>query len=366
MRIALLTLTRGNVSGGFRKYLDRLVPLLQRDAEVERLDVFVPMQIARSGERSWPDGDDVRGFRALRSMVSELKPDVVFVPTARALRVGRIPLVTMVRNMEPLEVPFGGNTMLEGLKNVARASAARSACRSSDRVIAVSDHVRRFLVEHWRIPEARIGTVYHGIDPAEDVLEPPDALQSMIGRRFLFTAGSIRPARGVEDAIEALSSVPNDIHLVVAGSVDRGAEHYAAKMRRLAEVRGVTQRVVWAGQLDARAMAWCFRTAEAFVMTSRAEACPNVVLEALAQGSVSISTTHPPMPEFFGDVAWYYKERDAADLVARIHEVLAAPLAERERRQNAARARAGLFPWAATARATIAQLRMAMSAPAQS
>lgn len=356
MKIALLTLTRGNVSGGFRKYVDRLVPLLRSQPDVEWLEVFVPPQIVRTGERTWPQGDDLRGFRELRRAVAALKPDVIFIPTARVMRAGRTPVVTMVRNMEPLEVPFGGNTLAEGLKNVARAAAARVACRRSDRVIAVSRHVRDFLVDRWHIPVERIGMVYHGIDPA---LNEPTA--PLMHDRFLFTAGSIRPARGLEDVIEAMAELPEDLHLLIAGAVDRGAEHYAARMRRLAEKKHLSSRIRWAGQLDAASMSWCYRNATAFVMTSRAEACPNIVLEALANGAVSVSTDHPPMPEFFGDTAGYYPERDARQLAARLSSVLDLPESAREERREAARARAARFAWEASARATLAELQRAVA-----
>jgi glycosyltransferase involved in cell wall biosynthesis len=366
MNIVLIALTRGHVSGGFRKYLDRVVPLLRRDPAVETVELFTPPQIVRSGERTWPRGDDLRGFPALRRAVSALEPDVVFIPTARVLNFGRTPVMTMVQNMEPLEVPFGGNALMEGLKNVARAATARAACRRAARIIAVSEHVRNFLVERWNIPRERIGMVYHGIDPADDDLALPAALAPLAGGRFVFTAGSIRPARGLEDAIRALSGVPSDVRLVIAGSVDRGAEHYGAKMRALAKEQGVESRVIWAGQLDARAMSWCYRSADAFIMTSRAEACPNIVLEAMAQGAASVSTTHPPMPEFFGDNAWYYRERDAGDLVRQLNDALAAPPAEGQRRRNAARARAATFPWEATARATVAEFRLVIDSAKES
>lgn len=355
MRIALLTLTRGSVSGGFRKYLDCLVPLLRNEPGVDSVEVFVPPQMVRPGYRTWPQGDDLRGFRQLRRAVAALEPDVIFIPTARVLRAGRTPVVTMVRNMEPLEVPFGGNTLAEGMKNMARAAAARVACLRSDRVIAVSQHVRDFLVEHWHIPEQRVGTVYHGIDQPGDQPVLP-----LTQDRFLFTAGSIRPARGLEDVIEALAELPEDLHLLIAGAVDRGAEHYAARMRSLAERKQVSSRIRWAGHLDAASMSWCFRNAAAFVMTSRAEACPNVVLEALVNGAVSVSTSHPPMPEFFGGTASYYFERDAEHLAAQLGQVLELPESAREERRNAARARVAHFTWQATARATLAELRRAI------
>jgi glycosyltransferase involved in cell wall biosynthesis len=360
MKIALVVLTRGGVSGGFRKYLQRLVPLLREQPDVSRVDVFVPPQMAGPGDRTWPVRDELWGYRELRRSIAALGPDVVFVPTARMLRVGSIPVVTMVRNMEPLEVPFEGNGPVEMLKNIGRSRAAKRAARRSDRVIAVSRHVRDFLVDRWRIPEARIGVVPHGIDAGDVPATPPPSVASLAEGPFLFTAGSIRPARGLEDVIDALARIPEQYKLVIAGNVDRGAEHYDHAIRELARERGVASRVIWIGQLDADAMAWCFRNAALFVMTSRAEACPNIVLEAMAAGAASISTDHPPMPEFFGDAATYYRARDAAHLAQRLSDALAAPEGLRRQQRECGTIRAAALTWEATAQATVSELRRAI------
>jgi glycosyltransferase involved in cell wall biosynthesis len=128
----------------------------------------------------------------------------------------------------------------------------------------------------------------------------------------------------------------------------------------LAEDRGVTRRILWAGQFGATAMSWCFRNATRFVMTSRAEACPNTVLEAMAHGAVAISTDHAPMPEFFGDAALYYRQRDAADLARRVNESLELTDEEAMRLHERAIARARQFTWEATARNTAEELRRAV------
>lgn len=361
MKIAVVTLTRGNISGGSRKHLQRVVPLLRAHPGVERVDVFMPPQLAREGELTWPKHDAKFCFRELRRSLTNLHPDVVFIPNARMLRVRGIPTVTMVRNMEPLEVPFDGNPLLQGVTNTIRARAARTASRRSDRVIAVSDHVRDFLMQSWKIPAAHIGTVYHGVDvPSDDAPRPPAAIAELAGTRFLFTAGSIRPARGLTDLLNALPEVPADVRMVIAGSVDGGFESYGRHLRRLAEVRGVASRIIWAGQLSAEEMSWCFRNATLFVTTSRAEACPNTVLEAMAHGAVSVSTSHAPMPEFFADAALYYRERDAADLGRRLVGALAFTDEHRGRFRDAALARARLYTWDATARNTVLELQRAI------
>ena len=189
--------------------------------------MFVPEGAAAGIERgidvrTWPKHAGRRFPSLVRDVVAGA-PDVVFVPTARHAEFGNIPVVTMVRNMEPLTVPFGGNTWAEGMKNVARAWEARRACRRAARVIAVSEHVRDFIVSRWQIDRDRVGTVYHGVDGPG----PADAVPDTVRPRTLFTAGSIRPARGLEDVIRTLPLMDPDVRLLIAGHADAGCAGYA-------------------------------------------------------------------------------------------------------------------------------------------
>jgi glycosyltransferase involved in cell wall biosynthesis len=203
--------------------------------------------------------------------------------------------------------------------------------------------------------------IYHGIDAAASGPAPVMPASLADHPRFLFTAGSIRPARGVEDLIRALPAVlagDTARSLVIAGGVDPGGQSYAAHMRTLARALGVERHVVWAGRLTAPEMAWAFQHCTAFVMTSRAEACPNLALEAMSQGAPIVSTRQDPMPEFFGDVATYYPPRDAGELAARIAEAVSAPAGATARAQ-AGKARAATFTWRRTAEKTIEELQRA-------
>jgi glycosyltransferase involved in cell wall biosynthesis len=360
------------MSGGYLKYLEHMLPLLRDDPGVASLDVFMPSGVqwvtpAGFVTHTWPVADARQGYRHLRTQLHRLAPDVVFIPTARWLDCGRIPTVVMVRNMEPLTVPFGGNSWQEGIKNLARAFAARMACQRATRAIAVSQHVRDFLINQWKISHHKIGLVYHGIEvsPSREHAVKPQTLAGYEFERFIFTAGSIRPARGLEDLIRAMAILP--VHepaltLVIGGKPDPGTQFHMRQMQRLAKGLGVASRVVWAGQLNSLEMSWCFYRCAAFLVTSRAEACPNIALEAMSHGCAIVSTNQPPMPEFFVESAWYYTRRDARDLAEKIALALDGSREQREARQAAARSRAHDFNWPDTARRTFEQLRLAVEA----
>ena len=362
MNVAVVNLTSGGLSGGYVKYLQSLMPHLAAESRVSNVHVCFPDGMQAPDLGALPALHWRTGAGGLARLVASLSPDVVFVPTARwPGRLGT-PVVTMVRNMEPLLVPYAGHSWTEALRNLLRRRAARHACAQATRVIAVSTFVAQFLERQWLVPPDRIGVVYHGVDDDRSAIEqcPP----ALIGdtRPFLFTAGSIRPARGLEDLLEALGrsgTRSDDVRLVIAGAADRATARYAGRLQRRFDALASDGRVQWLGSLTRAQMAWCYRRCLAFVTTTRAEACPNTALEALSHGCVIISTTQPPMPEFFQTCAQYYPPGDAAALAEAIRVTLGLSQEARQRAALAGQHLASAFTWADTARRTVDELQLA-------
>jgi glycosyltransferase involved in cell wall biosynthesis len=369
MRLAIVNITSGGLSGGYRKYLQNIAPLLANDSRIKELNIFIPSSNNdllfnnMATVHYIPSSNILRKIFWLKKEIAAWKPDVVFVPTARVLSFGDVPVITMVRNMEPLVMPFLGNPLRERIKNVGRIAAAKYACKRAERVIAVSNFVKKYMLERWKISEQRIGVVYHGVDPNSYLSNNSgSAVVSIKSSRFLFTAGSIRPARGLEDIIEALAilNAEQPVQLVVGGNVDPGMEPYFARLKRIATKLGITESIKWLGKLNDAEMAWCYSHCEAFVMSSRVEACPNIALEAMSQGCISIVSENPPLPEFFGDSALYYPPRDIIALANRIQTVVSMKKPEREALSEAAKSIATRFSWEICAKKTVTELQKAL------
>lgn len=370
MYVALANLTNGGLSGGSRKYLEVLAPMLANHPAISRLDLFVPPQTlealhknTRLDWETWTHNDVARGFRGLRNELIKRRPDVVFVPSARWLDCGASPVVAMVRNMEPLAVPFAGNPWLETLKTWARRWVAKRACTKATRIIAVSNFVKDYLEQQWRLPQDKVATVYHGIDlpGIDDDIQRPASLSNLT-QPFLFTAGSIRPYRGLEDAVGALPEVlrhQGDMTLVIGGETEAAMQPYRNRLVQQAEALGCADRILWCGKLSQSEMAWCFRQCQAFVMTSRVEACPNTVLEAMSHSCVSVSTDCPPMPEMYGSAALYYPAGNSARLASQLVAAIKLDIADRNQIQTTARRRAAEFSWQRTVEDTVRELQVA-------
>jgi len=373
MRLVIVNLTRSSMSGGYQKYLRELLPRLSRHPGLSELAVFVhPKFLDQTqswvpGIPCWPCEDSWHDRLLLRKALALLNPDLIFFPTLRGFDFGDTPSLYMIHNMEPLAIPAGGNSYQETLKNLARKYAARTACRRASRILAVSRFVKDFLVNTWQISPRKIGVVYHGSD---DLLtnynsKKPKVIPSDWEGGFLFTAGSIRPSRGLDDIVKALAELKTNgraLPLVIAGTADSSSHTYERRLKRLIEKLGVQDRVIWTGHLTAEEMLWCYFRASLFIMTSRVEACPMIALEAMSSGSGCIAADNQPLPEFFKEAALYYRTGDSQSLAGTISFFQNSSQSFQRELRRRSRARAADFTWDRTADETVKQLQLTFGA----
>lgn len=369
MKIALVNFSRGGLCGGSRKYLRHVVPILRADPRVDELSIFLPpkFEFPECGPcLTWPEGSSFSSISFIKRKLVGLNPDVVFVPNFWCLGTRGVPVVVMMRNMELADMPFARNSSFDLFLNFLRQTVARRDCRKATRVIGVSNFVSQFLETRWKIPAAKIDRVYHGISPVDATsrFSRPATLTEADSRPFVFTAGCIRPYRGLEDVLLAVADPRlkrHGLRLVIAGAVEPGSDFYRRELDQLVEKYNLQKDVVFAGSLNESEMNWCYHHCRLFVMTSRVEACPNIALEAMSHGCRIVSTQNPPMPEFFRDSSVYYNAGQAEELALRMNETLAEADALRFVKTNRARKIASEFSWKRTADETLLSLERAIS-----
>jgi glycosyltransferase involved in cell wall biosynthesis len=96
--------------------------------------------------------------------------------------------------------------------------------------------------------------------------------------------GRISVVKGIDILIRALPLIQGEIpdcRLVIAGPDD---EALRPDLRRLADAKGVGDRVVFTGMLDGRERRAAYGAASVFALPSQMESFGNVVLEAMAAG----------------------------------------------------------------------------------
>ncbi len=369
MKIAILNLTGSGISGGYKKYLQNMLPLFAEDPRVDGVLCASPQAfkiedwIAPHPKLHLVSCQPFRFLhhkpdRELEKELAVFDPSVIFVPISRYIRFRNVPVVTMIQNMAPLVAgAWSGWKECAGL--AAQWLETRLAVSKSVKVIAMSDFVRQFLCKKWGMPKEKIQLIYFGNSTPAENPRRPSALPAEGWDDFLFTAGSVEQYRGLEDIILCAAharSAGRPMKIVIGGSARKAMLPYQARLKALADKMGVSDDLCWVGQLTLEEMTWSYNNCSVFIMTSRVESFAVVVLEALTHGCQCVSTDNPPLPEAFGGSALHYQPGDHKALARKIFEVLDRTPAEQQATREKVRARNADFSWSATAAQTIETL----------
>jgi glycosyltransferase involved in cell wall biosynthesis len=374
MRLAIVNLTGGGLSGGYKKYLKNMVPRLAEHNDVDALMCISPtgnnISTWFNNNLTATDFCECSPFtlnhlanipdRKMTGCLKKFSPDIIFLPVDRYVRFQDLPVVNMVRNMEPFVPTLKGDTLTEILKKFIQKKITCESVRRADHTIAVSGYVKSYLTDALHVPEDKISQVYHGLSssPTGCGIRPASVPKGW-DSDFLFTCGSVRPARGLEDVLDALvdlNAYNPKIKLVIAGETVPGMRKYRDGMERLLASRQLTNNVCWAGSLNDEEIRWCYENCSLFIMTSRIEACPNIAMEAMSNGAISIAADNPPLPEFFSDCAAYYEAGKKESLIKAFLDRIALDSGERRLLSERSRKRSKIFSWNLTADMTMTVL----------
>jgi glycosyltransferase involved in cell wall biosynthesis len=175
---------------------------------------------------------------------------------------------------------------------IARSFAYRRLYRRFHTVVCQSEAMRTELVRKFGVPAAKAKVIRNPIDLTRvrrlaresEVVSGFGWSQQDSNAIDLVAAGRLTEVKGFDLLIEALAVVPNSrLRLTILGEGPLRGE-----LESLALARGLESRVRFVG-FHPSPYAF-FADARAFVLSSRSEAFPNVVLEALACGTPVIAT----------------------------------------------------------------------------
>jgi glycosyltransferase involved in cell wall biosynthesis len=191
-------------------------------------------------------------------------------------------------------------------------------------VVVNSMFVQRSLIEHERVPAARVRLCYNGLDPARFPPAPPAAAPFRGGAApVIGTVSALRPEKGVPVLLEAFARVHRtwpQARLLIVG---RGETE--PQLRRRAAELGVAgaMRIEPAA---ANVVAW-LHSLDVFVLPSHSEAFSNSLMEAMACALPVVASRVGGNPELVadGETGFLFPPSDAAALAGRLLELLDRP-----------------------------------------
>ena len=335
MKIALFNPVKTSISGGYREYLEQFLARADQDPRVESILFLSIPSICRmfSGYKkvkTFHIGLSYNFFPNTSHVMKcllDFSPDILYSPVEKMLpSYLSAPRIVMVQNMEPLLPQLGMNSFLLNLRHSLLSFLAKRAVRNADHVIALSRFVEAHLIDKLGLDEVKITRIPHGADIKSD-LEARKPLQLNPEDKFIFTAGTISPARGLEDILSAFIKLKADedyreLKLYIAGGVQPNSGKYYRYLQDKTASAGLADQVEWLGFVKPAEMKWCFSNCEVFVMTSRMESFGIIALEAMVYGARVVSSNSPCLPEIFGDYASYYSPGDVQAFTIKIREAI--------------------------------------------
>ena len=343
---------------GIRRYVEGLVPALLalEDApEVVALGGLadaVPPQIPRVAERLHPPTNAGWTLVGLPRAAAEARVDVLHAPAYTAPFWSPVPVVLTIHDISyernPEWYPYRRDWL--------RRAFYRWSARAADHVLTCSGFSASEIAEMYALPGDRVTVVPLGVSGEFSPVDAdlPSELPAAVTAPFLLNVGDLHERRNLAVAVEAVLEARRHfgalpaLSLVLVGT-DRGT---GEGLSALAAAAGAPEAVVRIGRVDEPVLRALYRRATAFIYPSRYEGFGLPVLEAMASGTPVIASNAASIPELAGDGAILLDPDDArgwADAVIRVatDEALRRELGAR------GRARAGLFTWTRTARATM-------------
>ena len=188
-------------------------------------------------------------------------------------------------------------------------------------VVTISDFNKRFLLDHVpQLPPDRVVVNRLGVDTTESV-ERHATEQADREPLAILTVGRLHAVKNQPFLLRACrrladAGVPFTCRIVGSGPESQAL---AALIRQLRLENWVTL----IGPLSGDSVAREYDGADLFVLTSRSEGLPNVLIEAMLHGLPVIAPAITGIPELVthNDTGALYRPDDLDDLVAQIHEM---------------------------------------------
>lgn len=289
---------------------------LERLAERHNVEVMAPdgslWRKLKSLWRTWPIVRDLG--RGDVELFHSLDASLPFGLARRNIR-----SVVTVHSLDFLAVASLYNPLMSLYRRLMLASAVHRA----DRVIAVSECVKRDIVRHFGIDSDKVDVIYRPCHPRFAAPIDAERLAStaacrLLPKRYILTVGTKGAKQNVVTIIESLQKLPSDLHLVIVGRATKYAKH----LRHRAKLLGMEHRVHLLHDVEREEMPAIYRLATAYVHLARYEGFATPIVEALTVGVPVVAARGSSLEEAGGASSIYIEANDRSALVRSIEGIL--------------------------------------------
>lgn len=169
----------------------------------------------------------------------------------------------------------------------------KSSIKRADKIITVSQHSKKKIVDSFSIPDADVAVVLEAHDNCffSSPKEPP--YNDLLNENYIFYVGGFEKRKNIPFLLECFEKIPN-IKLVLAGS------GMTTDIKERIESSLRNEDIHYLGRVDDRSLRSLYQNALCFVYPSKEEGFGLQICEALACGCPTLVADTSSLPEVLG------------------------------------------------------------------
>ena len=196
------------------------------------------------------------------------------------------------------------------------------ACKTADKIVAISQQTKRDLIEYLNMDEGRIEVVYQGCRPVfkqrlDEEAKKAICLKYNLPSDYMLIVCAIERRKNHEIILKAMHAGKIDLPLVIVG---RPSE-YKNELIRLITQYKLESNVIFRYPVETADLPAIYQSATLFVYPSLFEGFGIPILEALTSGVPVITSKGSCFEETGGNAACYVAHDDAEELADAIRRI---------------------------------------------
>lgn len=197
------------------------------------------------------------------------------------------------------------------------------AVKKSAKIIAVSEHTKKDILENFKISPKKIVVTYEGVDTTENPKsETAETILRKYGimRPYILYVGNAYPHKNLDRLISAFKEVAKKhpgLNLILAGKED----YFYKRLKRFVADNHVSG-VAFPGHIGEDDLPTVYREAKLYVFPSLYEGFGLPPLEAMARNVPVVSSNASCLPEILGQAAHFFDPRGISETAEAIEKVL--------------------------------------------
>jgi glycosyltransferase involved in cell wall biosynthesis len=267
---------------------------------------------------------------AVPLVLKRYKPDVFFSPDGYCSLGTKVPTVMTLHDVIPLNHP----AQIPWVPRLYYQHYLPRFARRANKIITVSAHVKRDIIDTCGVSPEQISVVYNGIRNGFQPLD--EAAQSLVrnaffhGKPFFLYTGAIHPRKNVDLLIRAFDQFKslenNDVQLILVGRF----AWQTGTVKAAYESADHRDAIHFLGYVPDKDLPGLYSAAIALVNLSADEGFGLPLVEAMACGTPVVASDIPIFREIGGDAVLLVDQSNTAQVATGLQQVLEKKLLRSE------------------------------------